>query len=75
MSRRLVKTIRATQVGVDSEPWSGAQLSAGEKVRLASVIERHQSLIELRQAGISAAQAERLEFLRWLVERGEVGPG
>jgi hypothetical protein len=75
MSRRLVKTIRATQVGVDGDPWSGARLSDAEKARLGSIHTRHRSTVELRQAGISPLQAERLEFLRWLVERGDVGQG
>lgn len=75
MSQRLVKTIRATQVGVDTDARLGVYLSDAEKARLASVYARHRTSVELRQSGITPVQADRLEFNRWLVERGDIGRG
>jgi hypothetical protein len=65
MSRRLVKTIQATQVRTIERPSVDTELTSVEIERLEALAARFQVTLELRRAGLTPLEVSRLEFVRW----------
>ena len=65
MQRRLVKTIRATQVTSVGHRMPEPVLSVSERQSLADVADRYGEVIALRSAGLSPSEISRLAFVKW----------
>lgn len=65
MQRRLVKTIRATQVTSVGNYVPEPVLSHSELQALALVVDRYGDELALRGAGLSPSEISRLAFVKW----------